>query len=242
MVARVICDIDGCLVPPRGEMWDFPGLEQVAQLSGSGRIKLALCSGRPAAFQETLARMLMIDSYCICENGAVLMHPITKKQLVHPDISRDFLRERPGIMQRLQELVQGTSAIIEFGKEIQISVNPPDKNELPTLWDKVQKELQGAPVQLMNSGRSIEVVPPGMSKSAGLRLWAELEGVAIADVVSIGDGDNDLDILKTAGTAAAPANCSPNVRATVAYVSEKPMVQGVIDIIERVAQGTLVQR
>jgi HAD superfamily hydrolase (TIGR01484 family) len=242
MVARVICDIDGCLVPPRGEMWDFAGLEKVARLSGSGRIKLALCSGRPAAFQETLARMLMIDAYCICENGAILMHPLTKKQLVHPDISREFLRERPQIMQHLQELVQGTSAIIEFGKEVQISVNPPDKQELPALWDKVQQELQGAPVQLMNSGRSIEVVPPNMSKSAGLQFWAELEGVAIAEVVSIGDGDNDLDILKTAGIAAAPANCSANVRATVAYVSDRPMVQGVIDIIERAAQGTLAAR
>lgn len=242
MVPRVICDIDGCLVPPRGEMWDFAGLEQVARLSGGGKVRLALCSGRPAAFQETLARMLLIDSYCICENGAILMHPITKKQLVHPDISRDFLRERPRIMQLLHDLVEGTSAIIEFGKEIQISVNPPDKNDLPVLWEKVQKELQGAPVHLMNSGRSIEVVPPGMSKSAGLQLWAELEGVEIADVLSIGDGDNDLDILRTAGIAAAPANCSANVRATVEYVSDRPMVQGVIDILERTAQGTLVRR
>lgn len=237
MSKRVICDIDGCLIPERGKMWDFAALAKVAEIVQSGKVTLSLCSGRPPAFQEALARMLMIDSYCICENGALLMHPISKKMLVHPDISPDFMRERPAILQRLHELVNDIPAVVEFGKEVLISVNPPDKNNLVPLMNEIEKALHGAPMQLFNSSRSIEVMPRGVSKKAGLAFWAEVEGVPISEVTSIGDADNDLDILETAGTAAAPANCTPRVRETVDYVSDQAMVQGVYDIIRKVAEG-----
>lgn len=239
MSRPVMCDIDGCLVPGRGEMWDFAGLAVLAEMSGAKQITLAMCSGRPAAFQEALARGLMINSYCICENGAMLMHPVTKDTIIHPDVPRDYMRQRPEIMQTLRDLVAGTDAVIEFGKEILISVNPPDKSALPALFAKVQEILAGAPVELFNSSRSVEVVPKGVSKERGLALWAEVEKVPISSITAIGDADNDLSILRAAGLATAPANCTPGVRAVAGYISPMPMVQGVIDITKQVAAGTL---
>lgn len=239
MPAHVICDIDGCLIPERGHMWDFPGLREVAEIVHSGKVKFALCSGRPPAFQEALARELMVTSYCICENGALLMHPITKRMIVHPDVSPDYMRARPAIMERLQALVKKLPAVIEFGKEVLISVNPPDKQILAELEAATKDALCGAPVILFNSGRSIEVMPQGVSKKAGLLLWAELEGVAVESVLSIGDADNDLDILAAAGKAAAPANCTSRVKDIVNYVSDQPMVQGVVDILHKVIAGDI---
>ncbi len=239
MPRPVICDVDGCLVPPRGEMWDFAGLARIAALARSEQVKLALCSGRPPAFQEALARQLMISAYCICENGALLMNPLTKDLILHPNVPQEFVRERPAIMVELQKLVAGTPTVIEFGKEVLISVNPPDKADLPPLFAAVQKTLSGLPVELFNSGRSVEIVPVGVTKEAGLALWAEVEKVPVSAVTAIGDADNDLTILQAAGTAAAPANCTPGVRAVVDFISAQPMVQGVIDIVERVHQGTL---
>jgi len=235
----VICDVDGCLVPPRGESWDFAGLGRIAEMSGKNQVKLALCSGRPPAFQEALARALLISSYCICENGALLMHPLTKHLIVHPNVPRKFLTERPNIIAEIQKLVAGTSTVVEFGKEVLISVNPPNKEELPHLLQAVKDILHGLPVALFNSGRSVEVVPKGVTKDAGLALWSEIEGIPVSLVTSIGDADNDLDILGAAGTAAAPANCTPAVRNIVDYVSPYPMVEGVLDILSQVQQEEL---
>lgn len=239
MPHHVICDIDGCLIPERGHMWDFTNLEKVAAFNRDGRLRIALCSGRPPAFQEALARQLLVAAYCICENGALLMHPLTKDLVVHPNVPRDYLRQRPEIIAALHRLVAGTTTVVEFGKEVLISVNPPDKADLPGLMVAVGQVLKGVPVELYNSGRSVEIVPFGVTKDAGLALWAEIEKVPVEAVTSIGDADNDLAILKAAGKAAAPANCTPNVRAIADYVSPEPMVAGVVDILEQAEQGRL---
>jgi hydroxymethylpyrimidine pyrophosphatase-like HAD family hydrolase len=149
------------------------------------------------------------------------------------------MRKRPEIVTELHELVEGTDVVVEFGKEVLISVNPPDKEDLPDLVSAVAKALRGLPIELFNSGRSVEVVPHGVTKDAGLALWAEIENVPIDEITSIGDADNDLAVLEAAGQAAAPANCTPAVRAIVDYVSEYPMVAGVVDILSGVVQGAL---
>jgi HAD superfamily hydrolase (TIGR01484 family) len=236
---HVICDVDGCLVPPRGEMWDFAGLERLAEISRRKVVTLALCSGRPPAFMEAMARQLVLGTYCICENGAILMHPLSKVAITHPAIPRSYIKERPDILALLHKLIAGTPTVIEFGKEVMISVNCPDKEALGDLFAQVQERLQGYPVDVMNSGRSVEVVPVGITKDAGLAFWAELAQVPVGEVVSIGDADNDLDILRAAGKSAAPGNCTPAVRAVVDYVSPQPMVGGVLDIVNRVVQGEL---
>jgi HAD superfamily hydrolase (TIGR01484 family) len=239
MPAYAICDVDGCLVPPRGEMWDFTALELLAKQNLSSDITFALCSGRPPAFLEALARQLCISTYCICENGSLLMHPIKKTAMLHPAVSSEYMQQRPEILLRLQRLIAGTHTVIEFGKDVMISVNTPVKDELEQLLHAVGKELEGAPVEVMNSGRSIEVVPRGVTKAAGLAFWAEQVGTSVPAVTSIGDADNDLTILQAAGTAAAPANCTPNVRAVVDYVSPLPMVRGVLDILDQIRAGKL---
>ncbi len=220
-------------------MWDFTNLQKVAEFNRDGQLRIAFCSGRPPAFQEALARQLLVAAYCICENGALLMHPLTKDLILHPDVPKEYLRKRPEIMTSLHELVEGTDTVVEFGKEVLISVNPPDKNDLPDLVAAVGKALEGLPIQIFNSGRSVEIVPHGVTKDAGLALWAEIENVPVEEVTSIGDADNDLDILKAAGKAASPANCTPGVRAIVDYVSDYPMVTGVVDILSRISKGDL---
>lgn len=227
---NIICDVDGCLVPPRGEMWDHIALGRLAELVSKRLFRFTLCSGRPATFMEALARQLVITSYLICENGSLLFHPMTKKSFPHPGVSLQFLQDRPDILRWLDELTTGTSTIIEVGKEIMISVNPPDKSKLADLCTTITKQLRGMDVEVVNSTRSIEVIPIGVNKAAGLEFWAELEKVNVENTLSIGDADNDLEILKKAGLAAAPANCTKRVRDTVDYISQSSMIKGVIDI------------
>ncbi len=227
---RIICDVDGCLVPGRGDAWDFRGLEQLAIDIQQNKFGFALCSGRPATFIEALARQLMINQYCICENGALLFHPLTKKGIIHPAVPKEFVKERPQIQKVLEDLIAETNVVIELGKDIMFSVNAADKSMLDELCGKIQAKLKNAPVVVVNSSRSIEVIPPGVNKAAGMHFWAEMEQVELADILSIGDADNDLEILEAAKTAAAPANCTEAVRATVDYVSDQVMVQGILDI------------
>ncbi len=52
-------------------------------------------------------------------------------------------------------------------------------------------------------GTTILAAPHGVTKVTGIRLWAEGLGLAREDLVVIGDGENDLDMLAWAGTSVA---------------------------------------
>ena len=235
----IICDIDGCIVPERGKSWDYQTLEQLIQAIKADHICFGLSSGRPAGFQECLARQMQLTDYCICENGSILMHPMKKIAVPHPDIPKEYLKERPNIREKLNQLCEKFPAVIEFGKEIMFSVNAADKSLLTEIMDAATEILDGVDVDIMNSGRSIEIIPKGITKAEGLAYWAELQGVTVDSICAIGDGDNDLSILSAAGTAAAPSNCSEGVRNVVDYVSESPMVKGILDIVNKRIKGDI---
>jgi len=231
MQKHFICDVDGCLVPPRGHKWDFASLASLADRIGRRQFIFTLCSGRPATFMEALARQLTITYPMICENGSLLFDPQTKRGMLNPNIPREFMQQRGDIRRTIEELIAGTDAVIELGKDVMFSVNSSNPGQFGDLKPRLEEALKGAPVEIQFSGRSIEVIPVGVTKAQGLAFWAETMGVAVADTVSIGDADNDLEILNAAGHAAAPANCTPNVRAIAEYISAYPMVEGVLDIL-----------
>lgn len=54
----------------------------------------------------------------------------------------------------------------------------------------------------------VEGVPPGMSKAVGLQWLAERFHIAPADIMTVGDNDNDADMLRWAGLGVAMADGS----------------------------------
>lgn len=62
----------------------------------------------------------------------------------------------------------------------------------------------------------VEVLPRGASKADGVRVALDLLGVAPGDVLALGDGENDVELLQlvrqAGGTAAAVANARPALK------------------------------
>lgn len=229
----ILCDVDGCLVPGRRQVWDFAGLSELAERIEQREYIFALCSSRPAPFLEAVARQLLISAYCICENGALLFHPLSKNVLVNPSIPREYLTEQEQIHRTLLELTADTDAVVEVGKLYTFSVNTQDPELLPELETVIAERLKGAPIEISKSARSIEIAPLGINKAEGVRFWCEVTQTNSTDILAVGDTDNDLPMFAAVRASAAPANCSDLVRSTVNYVSNKPMVQGVLDIYQR---------
>ncbi|HEU5425046.1 MAG TPA: HAD family hydrolase [Nitrolancea sp.] len=73
----------------------------------------------------------------------------------------------------------------------------------------------------------------GVSKAAAVaRLAADL-GLTMADVVAVGDGENDLPLLEAAGIGVAMGNAAPEVRARADAVVRGHDADGVAEAIER---------
>ena len=67
---------------------------------------------------------------------------------------------------------------------------------------------------------NIEVNAPEATKGCALLTLCALLGVDPKDSMALGDGTNDLDMIRKAGIGVAMANAAPSVRAAADYVTE----------------------
>jgi len=83
----------------------------------------------------------------------------------------------------------------------------------------------------------LEIVKPGINKGTGLIKLAEYEGFEMDEIVAFGDSDNDVEMLKTAGTGIAVGNATEQLKKVATHVVSKPMWRGVIEGIDLVLSG-----
>ncbi len=89
-----------------------------------------------------------------------------------------------------------------------------------------------------SNDRYAELLMPGVTKATALQQLAQLLGVELAEVMAIGDSDNDLPMLQAAGQAVAMGNAVPAVKAACAYETGRCEDDGVAQAIYRwVLQG-----
>lgn len=82
-------------------------------------------------------------------------------------------------------------------------------------WELVKDE----PYAIMSStSNDLEFMPRGVDKGLGLTKLAEHLGLALSQVAAIGDGGNDVDMLRTAGLGIAMANASAEAKAAADHV------------------------
>ena len=64
-----------------------------------------------------------------------------------------------------------------------------------------------------------DFIPADIGKATGIREMCEAFRIAPADIVAFGDGENDLDMLRFAGTGVAMGNASETVKAAADHVT-----------------------
>jgi len=79
----------------------------------------------------------------------------------------------------------------------------------------------------------LELVPEGVSKETGLRLLMEERGLAPGDVVAVGDGNNDVEMLRLVGAGVAVGNASEAALAAADHVVASSDEGGVAEAIRR---------
>lgn len=74
---------------------------------------------------------------------------------------------------------------------------------------------------------------PGVSKATGVETLASRLGLTLADVLAVGDGENDLPLLRAAGLGVAMGNAPEHVRAQADAVVRGHDEDGVVEALER---------
>jgi hydroxymethylpyrimidine pyrophosphatase-like HAD family hydrolase len=79
----------------------------------------------------------------------------------------------------------------------------------------------------------IEGVPPGVSKASGLVWLTDYLGLSAADVLAIGDNDNDIPMLEWAGFSVAMAQGSAGALAAADWIAPGVDEDGAAVALER---------
>lgn len=102
--------------------------------------------------------------------------------------------------------------------------------------DRTHRRLEafGLPVTLANAEEtSVELSPVGVSKAAGLETLASYLGATMADVVAVGDSDNDLAALSSVGMPVAMGNATDAVLEVARLVVADNDHDGIVEAIGR---------
>ncbi|MBQ9006009.1 MAG: HAD family phosphatase [Atopobiaceae bacterium] len=91
-----------------------------------------------------------------------------------------------------------------------------------------------APIEVWSSEPGcMECTALGVNKSVGLRALAERLGIAMEEIVAVGDGGNDLAMLKSVGMPVAMGNASREVCDVARLIVADNDHDGIVELIDR---------
>ncbi|GHI00081.1 HAD family hydrolase [Neobacillus kokaensis] len=87
--------------------------------------------------------------------------------------------------------------------------------------------------EVINWNDGFELVAPNVSKWSAIKTLLREYGISPNEVAAIGDGPNDLEMLRHAGTGVAMGNASDMVKAAADFVTGHHEHDGLAEFIER---------
>ncbi|MBR3018536.1 MAG: HAD family phosphatase [Clostridia bacterium] len=101
----------------------------------------------------------------------------------------------------------------------------------------VREALRGIPGISMtqSSANNIEIMPLGIDKGIGIRRLADLLGIAMSQVMALGDEENDIPMLRAAGYGVAMGNGSEEAKAAARFITDTNDNCGFAKAIEQYA-------
>lgn len=84
-----------------------------------------------------------------------------------------------------------------------------------------------------NTGYTMDITPPGITKSVGLSKLAEYLNIKREEIMACGDGDNDLTMIKYAGIGVAMENAIDDVKNVAQFITKDCDEDGIAYAIEK---------
>jgi hydroxymethylpyrimidine pyrophosphatase-like HAD family hydrolase len=211
-LAALAVDLDRTLISPEGK-----GLKSASQVLKDCQrmgLKVILASGREYNVLSAFADELRYVDAVVAENGAVIEAPAGSRVTVIGRATAARVRRR---------LAGAPWANVECG-EVVVSVPRSDGSKIATL-------LEGLGVYLVPNVDRVMILPKGISKASGVRSAIgrlHLESSAFA---AVGDGENDIPLLRAATLSGAVRNARPQVLACADYVCRASFSAGVAEFV-----------
>ncbi|MEU4799385.1 Cof-type HAD-IIB family hydrolase [Streptomyces sp. NPDC023327] len=261
----VATDLDGTLL--RSDLTVSARTRRALDLVARAGAHHLVVTGRPATACKEFLAALGYRGLAVCGQGAQLYDAAADRLLDSAPLDRELARdvvERTEAVLGTLELGVVTAApesrfkvTPRFGERVRHGWDVTADRAL--LWDSpidklvlhhprvpeddvaaTVRELCGDAVSVVHSVQGmVEVLPPGVTKGAGVARAARLLGFTGADTIAFGDMPNDIPLLAWAGHGVAVANGHPQLRAMADETAPGNDEDGVAAVLERVFAPTV---
>lgn len=240
MIDLICVDVDGTLVGSSGDV--LPAVWDAVERARARGARLVVCSGRPAfGLTRALAERLDPEGWHVFQNGASIVHLPSGRShsaCIPPgDVERLVARSRE--TGRILELYSDTAYTVESTHERAVrhagllgvpfrardlrSLGEPvvraqwllSHAEEPAVLAEPHEGLALSPSTspVMPDTAFVSVTVPGVSKATAVRAVAAEHGIPLERVMMVGDGANDLEVMRTVGVPVAMGNAEPEILA-----------------------------
>jgi hydroxymethylpyrimidine pyrophosphatase-like HAD family hydrolase len=191
----------------------------------SGR-RLLLVTGRELPELQAVCPHLNQFDVVVAENGGLLFWPESgKEEVLGKPVPEAFIAE----------MIHREVKPFSVGKCIFATWRPHETCVLETI-----KRL-GLDFHIIFNKHAVMVLPNDVSKATGLLAAAERFGLTPAEIVGVGDAENDFSFLRVCGVSAAVANALDVLKDQCGIVLAGDHGRGVAELIDGILADELTQ-
>lgn len=257
MPQALVIDLDGTLLRTNGTV-SARSIESLLSAKESG-IHIAFATARPLRLVFPLIQSIgMHPSVIIASSGAVTYDPClgtAKRRLIPGRIAKQlmtFVRATwPNAVFGFETgdcfmSDKGMQKLVDQGKVMRDSIEAtsfdPDIHECQValvaskgidnreVADQIRKEL-GSTVSVRSDETVALVSHISSTKRAAFDSWAQINGVDVARVVAMGDGDDDVELIAHAGLGVCPSNAPLRIQLSADLITASNDNDGVAELI-----------
>ena len=260
-IKMIAIDLDDTLIRDDTTVSDYTK-DTIRRAQQKG-IHIMIATGRMYATASPYGRMLGLGDIPMMLFGGGLIQTLESKKILysHPIPQEDAaqllsLAKEKGWM--MQSYIDDVLRVAEYnhwvadyerithshavvcGDDFYTPCGAPDKllscDEHEVLLQRAKEIEEAMPGRfdiMCSKPTVLEITPKGISKGVCLKRLCDIYGISLQNVMSFGNGMNDLSMLKAAGFGVAVANAVPEVREQVPYVTASNNEDGVARAIEK---------
>ena len=215
----VVSDVDGTLTDVHRRL-DAQALDWVRRLESHG-IPVILATGNVLPIALALHRFLGLSGPIVAENGGLVYSNGRGGPRVEP--ARRPSGRGAGVPTTSARWVTGPRLFTDRWRESEVALEP------TVSVAAIRRELGDLRVHVESTGFAIHLMETGAGKLPALERALAPLGLRPTNCVILGDGDNDVDMLRAAGFGVSFPSGSSRARAAAHYVTRARFGRGFVE-------------
>ena len=237
-----VFDIDGVL-NPAGCPVQKEGIAGIEKLEEHG-LEITFASGKHPWYITgglVFSGLLRPDTIVVGESGGHVFFPREKERVLYIRFIDDIKK----VKHHFFETLAPDYEVWEEPKETLFSLFPKKWEDIPHVSRDLETIIMREQLNLYVIAHvdAVDVMQNGLSKKTGLTVVAEHLGIQFEEMIGVGDGMNDLEMLSSVGYPVAVANADDRVKEIVrergGYISEEKFGEGVLEAATHITRKIL---